>query len=538
MINDINSNKNQLNPFEIKAEILSVIEKLNDVKDFESYEIHFRTLDAQIDKKIIVKLLFKELSNLKNQNANIIKFLLKRYAETQELIDQLWVIIKSNMTGGQIKIVALDLLRELDTSWSYEDCNEYLDSDIDLVDADTKRLLNSAIINPEVQIDFLDFLNSLGIEDKITLIRSLGDDYTQDELANILIPVFLSQPDSEVGKTALSLLGESKSQLAFHALNTSLDFVNENLIPLVKKNLSILKMAGIREDNSLEFYKKLLKDSKPYRFCVTYPDGHGNQALIFSRLNESDKVQFVAIVIDDYHGIKDCFGFNEISKFECNTIIDRFYKGEKSLEITPKALKKILINAEKISKKSNNWFLPYEYVCWKNLLTDIEPETVDIKEILDSQLKKHKFTSEDFENVVYSDFMGHWFLNANYSSEFEEFIAELNSRLSQDKIVDMDKFINENIDKIFYDEEKTVWFERLPAVSYLKMLANEKELAQTIYNLYSDDYYKYELLKNIIRKSIYEYYFSLYSSEDKKIFDEARLDEIIALIEEKWVSNV
>ena len=70
-------NNGQLNPFEIKAEILSLISKLKGINDLENYEIHYRNLDAQNDKKIIVKLLFKEINNLKD-DGKIIKFLLTR----------------------------------------------------------------------------------------------------------------------------------------------------------------------------------------------------------------------------------------------------------------------------------------------------------------------------------------------------------------------------------------------------------------------------------------------------------------------------
>ena len=264
-------------------------------------------------------------------------------------------------------------MRDIDTDWNYENCSEYLDNPDELVNADTKKILDTAIANPEVQIDFLDFLNSLPDNDKVILLQSLGDDYSKDELANMLVPVFLSQSNTEAGKTALEILGNSKSQLAYHALNSALDFVDETLISAVKKNLSILKLSGIREDNSIAFYKEILKDSKPYKFCITYPDGHGNQAVIVSRINKQGKVQFVAIVIDDYKGIRDCFGFNEISKFECNTIIERFYRGQRALDLNPELLKAFLVKAEKLSKHQ----MPYEYVCWKNLLVDIETENLD-----------------------------------------------------------------------------------------------------------------------------------------------------------------
>src|SRR5574344_426251 len=371
----------QLNPFEIKAEITALNEKLKGVQEFDDYLVHFRVLDSQEDKNIIIKLLFKELVNIKD-NAPLIKFLLIRYTPKKELIERLWNLIKNPMAVNLTKIVALDILRDIDTDWSYENCENYLENPDELIDNDTKKLLTDAIINPEVQIDFLDFLHSLSSEDKITLVKSLADDYSGDELANILIPIVLSQPDSEVGKKALDILSETKSILAYHALITAKDFLPESIQNKVKKAITTLKLAGIREDNSIDFYKNLLKNSKPYKFYTTYPDGHGNQALIFTRIKTEEKVQFIAVVMNDYLGIRDCFGFNEISKFECDTIINRFYKAETAINITPEIMKRILIYGEKISNKTNNWLIPYEYVCWKNLLSDVENDDKTIMQVI------------------------------------------------------------------------------------------------------------------------------------------------------------
>ena len=65
----------ELNPFEIKAEIAKIFEVLKGVKDFENYEVHYRLLDAQEDKSIIIKLLLKEI-NSKQLNSSLLKFLL------------------------------------------------------------------------------------------------------------------------------------------------------------------------------------------------------------------------------------------------------------------------------------------------------------------------------------------------------------------------------------------------------------------------------------------------------------------------------
>ena len=498
----------ELNPFEIKAEIVNLFEELKGVKDFENYEIHYRLLDSQSDKKIICKLLFKEINN-SDSDKNLLKFLLLRYCPAKELSEKLWSIIKNSMTSNQAKIFALDLLRDIDSNWSYEECEQYLDNPDELVDADTKRILDNAIADPEVQIDFLDFLASLSDDDKITLLKSLGNDYSKDELANMLVPVFMSMSDTEVGKVALDILGNSKSQLAYHALNSSLDFVDEKLVPAVKRNLSILKIAGIREDNSLEFYKKLLKNSKPYKFCITYPDGHGNQAIIVSRTTACGNMQFVAIVIDDYHGIKDCFGFNNITRFECNTIIERFYRGQRALDIEPAILKSILINAEKLSKHK----MPYEYVCWRNLLADIESKPLKLN------YKISQLSQKQFEEILVYDFTDYWFLNSTYSDEFEEFLREIEA-ISCEKY---DEFIDKNVEKVFYTEENIVWTNRILNCALLKHLAGEEKAAQNLYSLYNDKKLIRELYKNILRKSVYEYYFA---KEDK---------ERVQKIESMWV---
>lgn len=498
----------ELNPFEIKAEIVNLFEELKGVKNFEDYEVHYRLLDSQSDKKIICKLLFKEINN-SDSDKNLLKFLLLRYCPAKELSEKLWSIIKNSMTSNQAKIFALDLLRDIDSNWSYDECEQYLDNPEELVDADTKRILDNAIADPEVQIDFLDFLASLSDEDKITLLKSLGNDYSKDELANMLVPVFMSMSDTEVGKVALDILGNSKSQLAYHALNSSLDFVDEKLVPTVKRNLSILKIAGIREDNSLEFYKKLLKNSKPYKFCITYPDGHGNQAIIVSRTTSGGNMQFVAIVIDDYHGIKDCFGFNNITRFECNTIIERFYRGQRALDIEPAILKSILINAEKLSKHK----MPYEYVCWRNLLADIEPKPLKLN------YKISQLSQKQFEEILVYDFTDFWFLNSTYSDEFEEFLREIET-ISCEKY---DEFIDQNVEKVFYPEENIVWTNRILNCALLKHFAGEEKAAQNLYSLYNDKKLIRELYKNILRKSVYEYYFA---KDDK---------ERVQKIESMWV---
>ena len=43
-----------------------------------------------------------------------------RYCPHQELIENLWSVIKNNLTSNQVKIFALDLLRDIDTNWNFK----------------------------------------------------------------------------------------------------------------------------------------------------------------------------------------------------------------------------------------------------------------------------------------------------------------------------------------------------------------------------------------------------------------------------------
>ena len=305
----------QLNPFELKNAITTLLNKINSVDDIQNCLADFEMLDAQEDKKVISKVLFKELSNADTAKIPVICFMLEHYVQKDELVNKLWESLKNQNLQTEVKITILNLLRDLDADWSYESCEEYLNDAQSLLDENTKQLLNTAVINPEVQIDFMDFLTTLRVQDKITLLNSFSEDFESDALANILIPVFVSEPNSPEGKEALKLLADTKSQLALHVLNEMLALSDGELSQAIRKSLSTIKISGMREDNTKEFYTKILSNSKPYKFYMTYPDGHGDQALIFTRITNNEKIRFVSIVINIETGIRDCFGFFEISKW-------------------------------------------------------------------------------------------------------------------------------------------------------------------------------------------------------------------------------
>lgn len=527
----------QLNPFELKSALTNLLNKINSVQDVPNCFADFEMLDAQEDKTLLSKLLFKELVTAKVEKIPVICFLLEHYTPKDELINKLWETLKTPELSSEIKITIINLLRELDADWSYETCEEYLgDESADILDENTKNLLNTAIINPEVQIDFLDFMASIKVQDKITLLNSFGEDFSEDALANILIPVFVSNPNSAEGKEALKILGTTKSQLALHILEEMSKCAKGELSQEVRRALSTLKISGIREDNTKEFYKKILADSKPHKFYITYPDGHGDMALIFTRKTTDSKIRFVSIVINIETGVKDCFGFFEISQFECDKILERFLRDEKTVDIAPEAFKTILHNAEMltISRNNNNWKLPYEYVCWKNLLLDIENDTDDIKQILKEQILPKKPDSSTISKLEDIKVSSHWFLDANYSDEFEDLIRDLKSTDNIDQLV-------ENFNgKVFYYEEKICWIDKLLMCAYIKYSIGKDDEASLLYGLSQDDGQLREMFTHILKRSVYEYLMTIKYNKDLNAenFSPEEIEKKLKYIEEKWVQHV
>lgn len=101
----------------------------------------------------------------------------------------------------------------------------------------------------------MDFVSSLSEFDKKILVESLGDDYSSDDLANILKPFGSVHSYFWLTKIAIGILGETKSQLALNTLLEALDFVDDDeIVSLIKhfktKNFRIKIVGTILQEDS------------------------------------------------------------------------------------------------------------------------------------------------------------------------------------------------------------------------------------------------------------------------------------------------
>ena len=530
-----------MNKIQIKAEILATLTALTtSSKPDTSLLTDLKNIE---DKKTVLEVLVRELVHASEQRALLICWLLTELIDKDTLNDELWNVIKSPEYADHVKMVAFNMLKDLGNQIDYDVISGYFEQFNELINKETKQLLETAIMNPEAQIDFMDFLNAIADSDKILLIKSLEEDYAYDALANILIPVFIHYMNSEVGVVALEILGRSKSQLAYHALNHAMEHANEEMKARINKAISELKMAGIRFDNTKEFYEGILKESKPYKTYISFPDGHGNTAIIFSRIRADKSLQFLAMVINPRYGILDAFGFNSMYERDFVKIVDKFYNYQEKYEI-PASVAKYLINQAEESSYLNDEPIPYEYTCWESILLDVEAEKPEIK------LEKRELNQKDIDKLCLSDYVQNWFFDEITSEEFKNFIDKLSLEFKSNNFdVDLDKFIADHYDEIYTAKELAYKLVTFNTAAYLRLLKGDKATAELFYSLGSN----YSFLTNIIRKSIYEYYVGkryILKNQRKaaNIFEKRmqpqvddfkllQLDMIISSIEARWVDN-
>ena len=242
-----------MNKLQIKAEILATIRAVASAKNpTPSLLTDLKQIET---KDVVFEILIRELTNSDDHKSMIVCWLLVELIEKDILNEKLWDVIKSPDYNDHTKMICFNMLKDLGNQIDYEVISGYFEKFNELINQETKEMLDSAIMNPETQIDFMDFLSVLHDNDKSLLLKSLEDDYTGDALANILIPVFVTYIDTPLSDNVLSILARCKSQLALHFLENVKKYTNAEMQQKINKALSEIKLSGIRVDNAEEFYK-------------------------------------------------------------------------------------------------------------------------------------------------------------------------------------------------------------------------------------------------------------------------------------------
>lgn len=541
-------NKLPENKLQIRAKLLSaIINMQNNSQDRAYIKKTLEELNAIVDKDAVLDILNREFLKENSQMRDYtITFLISELTDPQKAEAVMFETLANPKIKDSVKAKAVGFLREAGKHVNYEQYINYFENPDEIIDADTVKLLENARVNPESQIDFLDFLEALPQAEKEMLVESLTQDYDGDNLANILIPIIYANPYGDISQIAISAIGESKSMLAYPVLK----WLEENTDDLkvkanVQKSLSLLKLSGIKEDITKEYYKRLLSGSPVYKCFVNFPDGHGNIGLIFSRKNEASFIQMFALVLNDIDGIIDCFGFNEISEGEFDRIVNKFFSNDRVVLADETLCKYLMVNAEKISRLKFQE-ISYEYAAWASITRDIDYEDLNLSDGL-SKIKLNDFLLKQLYDKGYFE---KWFFSVSDNEKF----AALIDKIADDKICDIkqiETLLNENMPQIFDDAFLKILNRRLLLAAHFARLNEEQTFADMLYSLIDESECKNCFKEDMLKKSIYEYFlsqkdryesiksatsiFARRANKDLQEIDIKYVENCIKEIEKNWV---
>ena len=541
-------NKLPENKLQIRAKLLSaIINMQNNSQDRAYIKKTLEELNAIVDKDAVLDILNREFLKENSQMRDYtITFLISELTDPQKAEAVMFETLANPKIKDSVKAKAVSFLREAGKHVNYEQYINYFENPDEIIDADTVKLLENARVNPESQIDFLDFLEALPQAEKEMLVESLTQDYDGDNLANILIPIIYANPYGDISQIAISAIGESKSMLAYPVLK----WLEENTDDLkvkanVQKSLSLLKLSGIKEDITKEYYKRLLSGSPVYKCFVNFPDGHGNIGLIFSRKNEASFIQMFALVLNDIDGIIDCFGFNEISEGEFDRIVNKFFSNDRVVLADETLCKYLMVNAEKISRLKFQE-ISYEYAAWVSITRDIDYEDLNLSDGL-SKIELNDFLLKQLCDKGYFE---KWFFSVSDNEKF----AALIDKIADDKICDIkqiETLLNENMPQIFDDAFLKILNRRLLVSAHFARLNNEQTFADMLYSLIDESECKNCFKEDMLKKSIYEYFlsqkdryesiksatsiFARRANKDLQEIDIKYVENCIKEIEKNWV---
>lgn len=541
-------NKLPENKLQIRAKLLSaIINMQNNSQDRAYIKKTLEELNAIVNKDAVLDILNREFLKENSQMRDYtITFLISELTDPQKAEAVMFETLANPKIKDSVKAKAVSFLREAGKHVNYEQYINYFENPDEIIDADTVKLLENARVNPESQIDFLDFLEALPQAEKEMLVESLTQDYDGDNLANILIPIIYANPYGDISQIAISAIGESKSMLAYPVLK----WLEENTDDLkvkanVQKSLSLLKLSGIKEDITKEYYKRLLSGSPVYKCFVNFPDGHGNIGLIFSRKNEASFIQMFALVLNDIDGIIDCFGFNEISEGEFDRIVNKFFSNDRVVLADETLCKYLMVNAEKISRLKFQE-ISYEYAAWVSITRDIDYEDLNLSDGL-SKIELNDFLLKQLYDKGYFE---KWFFSVSDNEKF----AALIDKIADDKICDIkqiETLLNENMPQIFDDAFLKILNRRLLVSAHFARLNNEQTFADMLYSLIDESECKNCFKEDMLKKSIYEYFlsqkdryesiksatsiFARRANKDLQEIDIKYVENCIKEIEKNWV---
>ena len=536
---------------QIRSKILEIISNVDSMTSDD--DSHFDALLNQIKKlddyKTSAEVILKEYPLLNDSERNFCSFVLKNISSLDYICEKITEYIASKTLSDDLKYKYVELLCFLNIRDRIKELPNYFEKPNEIIDLETKKLLERASFNPEAMLDFLDFISNVSSSDAYLLLDSLCADYNGDSLANIIYPVLYSDFDDELKLKVINVLIETKSPLAIKPFKYLLE-VNNNkeILNAVKIGLKKLKLAGANEDKAKEYFSSMIQDYKPAEFYATSPDGSESQAFLMTMVNKKGQYLLLAVVINDIFGILSCFGFYNIPQNDIIKIITKFYKSEGDYKVTPEYTKFRLNKAEEAMINSKKPF-PYEYICWSNMLFNIQPLDFELKDYSNKNCKIQILSKDAALSFLTDEYTLRWFLTPNENNTIKQLTDEFYN-MDNPNIEYINNRAKQEIDNVFNAETTKLWEDKFYNLIYLLRINNLLKEADNFYTILKEEEL-FNLFKTVIlQRSIFSYYvgiqetikemnktaniFKKKNSNESK-FDIKKIENLISILKINWI---
>lgn len=542
-----------LSKLQIRSLVLSVISKfdkklLNDEKKINEFIDELSVIE---DKSAIADIILKEYPILTEPECAFCAYVLKRLVPMDYVIEKILSYVKLKSITDNLRLKYFELLSLLDAKTRLAEASSYFENPNEVVDIETKKLLERAIFNPEAMLDFLDFISNVSDEDASLLLNSLNEDYSGNSLANVIYPILYSDFSDSIKLKVIDILSETKSSLGIKPLNYLLKVSdNEKIVKEANLALKKIKFSGGSEIKADEYYNSIIKDYLPVDFYATIPDGSSCQAFLITRVDENGNYLFWAVVINDNFGVMDSFGFYNVSQSEVVKILAKFYKAEGKYKVPNEYVKSRIESAilKTINLKST---FPYEFICWLPLINDINSLDISIEKYCDEYSQIVNLSKEEVLHILTKDYTLRWFITPSENSAIKNIIEYIYS-LENPTISDINNYSKAKIKEVFDENTLMLWKIKLLNLVYILKNNNNPSDADIFYTILSKVEY-FNLFKDIIiQRSLFSYFIQLRESiKDKKMtlnifknknsdetkYDIKKIQTIIDIMRINWIDG-
>lgn len=501
-------NKN-LSKLQIRSIILSIIESLKFQSNLNYPDIN--DIISQIKSfnkdNVVCEILMKELLTTNSQsNIAIITTLLLNAIDSEMLENKLFEVLRNKNVSDSKKSMILEILAGLGKALSYDDYQTFFDDPSRVINEDTIKLLNSAMVHPESKVDFLDFFCSLGQDEKLLLLDSLMEDHNSDLIVNLIQNIIYIEKDEDILCYILDIFNKYKSPLAYEPIVFLLQYSkSQKVISIAKRILKEYNFARIDSSKVRNINKIIVEDTVLEPLWMTYPDGEGNVGVIVSRIiKSSGKIQMMAFVANDNCGITGCFGFSQIVKEDFLKIVTKFSKKDEQIKLDCAYLKPIINYYKNINFQKDN-VIPYEFLCFSPLTyNDNEKydENCSIISIIDKEFgdDAKSLDDNDLNSIFALPFIKKWFFTTRQVENLKDVVDKIYETQNIDVAFDY-------FESVFYFDFKELIKNRLK-ISALLYKEENFEIALALYSLCIENngFLFDNFIKVLYKKSIYQHF--------------------------------